>query len=177
MDRVSEQMRHVISTVVTQELRDPRCGFITIVSAKVAPDLKTARVEFSVLGSEQQKRLAVRALEHARGYIQARVAEEMTIKYTPVINFVLDESVERDIVMQQKINEVIRADKRVAAARAIRARAANALPEEIRLPLAEFLNSEALAEFARQAMEKLASARAENDFLDAVEQILSLIHI
>ena len=52
LERVSEQMKHIISRVVTQELKDPRSGFITIVGVKVAADLKTARVDFSVLGSE-----------------------------------------------------------------------------------------------------------------------------
>ena len=66
LQRVAAQMKHVVSRVVTQELKDPRCGFVTIVDVKVAPDLKTARVHFSVLGSDAQKRTAQRALDSAR---------------------------------------------------------------------------------------------------------------
>ena len=69
MERVAEQMKQVISQVVTQELKDPRCGFITIAHVRVAPDLKSARVNYSVLGTDAQKRSAQRAMESARGYI------------------------------------------------------------------------------------------------------------
>ena len=132
LQRVAEQMKQVVSRVVTQELKDPRCGFITIISVKVAPDLKTAQVNFSVLGSDAQKRSARRALESARGYVQARVADETALKYTPVISFHLDESAERDIDLSQRIDRVVKADERARTARVIRAKvAAGSIPPEV----------------------------------------------
>ena len=106
LERVARQMQHVIGRVVTQELKDPRSGFTTIVGVKVASDLRQARVNFSVLGSDAQKRTVQRALESARGYIQTRVAQETGLKYTPVISFHLDVSAERDIELSRKIGEV-----------------------------------------------------------------------
>jgi ribosome-binding factor A len=141
LQRVAEQLKHVISRVVTQELKDPRAGFITVTYVRISPDLKTARVNFSVLGSDAQRRTAQRALEHARGYIQARVAKEVALKYTPVIQFHFDESVERDIEFVREIDATVEADRRVAAARAIRASSAGAVPDDVTVLLDEIAAS------------------------------------
>lgn len=131
-ERVARQTKQVVSRVIAQELKDPRCGFVTVTGVKVAPDLKTARVYFSVLGSEKEKTLAQRGLEHARGFIQARLSQETILRYTPVIRFELDRSPERAIELAQKIDETVAADERERAARAIRARAADgSIPDPI----------------------------------------------
>ena len=154
LQRVAAQMKQIVSKVVTQELKDPRTGFITIVGVNVAPDLKTARVDFSVLGSDAQKRTACRALQSARGYVQARVAEETQIKYTPVISFHLDESIERDIEMQRRIGQIRETDRRTALAKAIRERiAAGSLPPEI--------------------VSEVHAAAGSSDFLESIARLLT----
>jgi len=142
-ERVAEQMKHVIAHVIAHELKDPRAGFITVVGVKLSADLKQARVRFSVLGSDAQKRTAQRALDHARGYIQTRVARETRLKYTPVITFHLDESAEREIALFQKIDDTVRADRRMAVARAIRARVgAGSIPQDVLAEAAAYAASD-----------------------------------
>ena len=132
MDRVGERMKQIISQVVTQELKDPRCGFITIAHVKVAPDLKSARVSYSVLGTDAEKRSAQRAVESARGYIQSRIAQSTSMKYTPIVTFHLDQSVEREIDMAKRIDNIVEADRHTATARAVRARIAeDPIPENV----------------------------------------------
>lgn len=180
LQRVNRQMEHIISRIVTQELRDPRCGFITIVGVKVAPDLKTARVNFSVLGADAQKRSARRALESARGYIQARVAQEIQLKYTPVINLHLDESAERDIRFVRKIDGVVRADERARTARAIRTRiAAGCVPSDVIDEVNEAAASEETAEFIAAVLADLIdidtttrAAGGERPCLEIIEAAL-----
>jgi len=140
-------MKEVISRVIDQELKDPRRGFITVVGVKIAPDLKTARVHFSVLGSDAQKRTATRALDHARGFIQGRVAQDVSLKYTPVITFHLDESAEREIALSQTIGRVVRADARARAARLIRERiAAGSVPADVVAEVARAADSREFCE-------------------------------
>jgi len=153
LERVARQMQHVIGRVVTQELKDPRSGFVTIVGVKVASDLRQARVNFSVLGSDAQKRTVQRALESARGYIQTRVAQETGLKYTPVISFHLDVSAERDIELSRKIDETVKADRRNAVARAVRARVAGGS-----------ISDDIIAEVARAA--------ASDEFIESVAEFL-----
>lgn len=156
LQRVARQMKQIISRVVTQELKDPRTGFITIVDVKVAPDLKTAQVRFSVLGTDAQKRTATRALDSARGYIQTRVAQDTVLKYTPVISFRLDDSAERDIELSRQIDDAVKADQRVRRARAIRTRLAeHPLPAGILNELLSFADSRAFADSTAALLTRL----------------------
>ena len=59
MRRVDEAVREVLSGAITQELKDPRVGFVTVTAVETSPDLRHARVFVSVLGDER----AARALD------------------------------------------------------------------------------------------------------------------
>ena len=52
MRRVDEAVRQVLSDAVTQDLQDPRIGFVTMTSVKTTSDLRHARVYVSDLVSE-----------------------------------------------------------------------------------------------------------------------------
>ena len=131
--RVARETKQVVSRIISQEIKDPRCGFVTVTEVKVAPDLKTARVGFSVFGTEKEKNLARRALQNARGFIQGRLSQETAFRFTPVITFVLDRSPERDIKLIREIDATVAQDERDKTARTIRARsAAGSIPDAIR---------------------------------------------
>ena len=54
MRRVDEAVREVLSDAITQELKDPRVGFVTVTAVETAADLRRARVFVSVLGDEKR---------------------------------------------------------------------------------------------------------------------------
>lgn len=89
--RVSELVKQEISVVV-QELNLVNCGFVTVTSAEISPDLKDGRVYISVIGSADQQQRALRELEHAHGRIQSELAGRVILKYTPRLKFVLDDT-------------------------------------------------------------------------------------
>jgi ribosome-binding factor A len=89
--RVSELAKQQISLVV-QELTLTNCGFVTVTSAAISPDLKEGRVYVSVIGSAEQRQRALGELERAHGRIQHELARRVTLKYTPRLKFVLDET-------------------------------------------------------------------------------------
>jgi len=95
MRRIDEAMREVLSDAITSELKDPRVGFVTVTSVDTSPDLRHARVYVSVLGDETRRKLSMKALESAHGYLQRRVASQLRIKNTPQLTFVYDDTAER----------------------------------------------------------------------------------
>ena len=97
MRRVDEAMREVLSGAITSELKDPRVGFVTVTAVETAPDLRRARVFVSVLGSDSERRRSLDALQHAHGYLQRRVADELHLKHTPTLEFAYDDSAERSL--------------------------------------------------------------------------------
>jgi ribosome-binding factor A len=100
MRRVDEAVREVLSAAITQELKDPRVGFVTVTAVETSPDLRHARVFVSVLGDDAQRARSLDGLQAAHGYLQRRLNEELRIKHTPSLDFIYDDSVDRSLRIQ-----------------------------------------------------------------------------
>jgi ribosome-binding factor A len=104
--RVQELLVHEISDIVRRELKDPRVGFVTITDAEVTPDLRHARVFFSVLGDDTQKADTATALNRAAGFIRGEFARRAQMRYVPDLRFEFDASVERGARISQLLEQV-----------------------------------------------------------------------
>ena len=110
MRRVNESVRQVLSEAVG-ELKDPRLGFVTVTGVRTSPDLRSARVFVSVLGSERKRERSIAALSSAHGVLQARIARELRLKRTPQLSFEYDPTVERGVRMSHLIDELAPSDE------------------------------------------------------------------
>jgi ribosome-binding factor A len=97
MRRVDGAIREVLSSALSEGLKDPRVGFVTVTAVETAPDLRRARVYVSVLGDEPNRRRTLAGLRSAHGYLQRRVGEELRLKHTPTLDFVYDDTVDRSL--------------------------------------------------------------------------------
>jgi ribosome-binding factor A len=89
-DQVGEAIRETVAEIVGHGLKDPRIGFVTITRVEVTPDLRQARVLFSVLGDKAQKDKTLAGLQQAAGYIRREIGQRIQIRYTPQLNFQYD---------------------------------------------------------------------------------------
>jgi ribosome-binding factor A len=105
--RVAEVVREVASETILFELRDPRIKGVTVTRTEVSGDLQHAKVYVSLMGSAAEQNRCMNALRHASGFIQSKLADRMRTRFTPVIQFVLDEGVKRSIEMTRLINEAL----------------------------------------------------------------------
>src|SRR5947208_6594973 len=105
--RVAEIIREVASQTILFELRDPRVKGVTVTRTEVSGDLQHAKVYVSVMGSPQEQELCLRGLRHAAGFIQSKVASRLQTRFTPVINFILDQGVKKSIELTRLINEAL----------------------------------------------------------------------
>lgn len=112
-EQLGQEIQHILSEVIQYELKDPRVGFATVVGVDVTADLQLARVRISVMGSPEERRETMTALERARGFLRRRVAQELSyLRFTPELRLVLDTSLDYSM----HIDEVLRraADERAA---------------------------------------------------------------
>ena len=93
--RIDELLRQEIARLISEEVRDPRVGFTTVMDARVSPGLRHARVYVSVLGDDAEKEAAVEALRRARGFLRGRLGSIVEMRYLPELEFELDRSLER----------------------------------------------------------------------------------
>jgi ribosome-binding factor A len=91
-ERLAEELRSEISTLIRRELRDPRVGFVTLTGASVSPDLTHARIYVTVLGTDAARQQSLRALNRAAGYVQRAVFKQLRLRRPLEIVFVLDEA-------------------------------------------------------------------------------------
>lgn len=105
MRRVDEAVRAVLSDVITQEIKDPRVGFVTVTAVKTSPDLRHARVYVSVLGDDETRADSLLGLASAHGFLQRRIASELRLKHTPALDFAYDDTTERGIRLAELIEQ------------------------------------------------------------------------
>lgn len=100
MRKVNELVREVVADAV-RDLKDPRVGFVTVTGAETSPDLRHAVVYYSVLGSEEEKCDSAGALARARPRIQAALGDQTRLRYTPKLEFRVDEAIDEGIRISQ----------------------------------------------------------------------------
>jgi ribosome-binding factor A len=105
MRRVNEAVREVVSARLTEGLKDPRIGFVTVTSVDTSTDLRQARVYVSVLGSDEERSETLAGLGSAHAILQQAVATELRMKRTPTLQFVFDESIDRGMRITELLDE------------------------------------------------------------------------
>ena len=93
--RVQEAIRQEVSKILHDQIRDPRLGFMTITGVELTNDLRFARIYFSVLGDDKAKKLALKGLNSAKGYIKGVLGDRVKLRYMPDIEFKIDETLGR----------------------------------------------------------------------------------
>lgn len=104
--KVAQAIRQVVSTAILTELRDPRVKKVTVLNVEVPADLRSAKVYVSVLGEEREGHLVLRGLQSARGFLQSRIADELDLRWTPILDFVLDNGVKKSVEASKMLREV-----------------------------------------------------------------------
>lgn len=105
-DKVGEALKREIGSIIHDELKDPRLGFITITRVELTPDLRYAKVFFSVLGKDEEYKKTKEALDSALGFIRRLIAQRISLRFTPEIAFKEDRSVEYSIKIQEILDEI-----------------------------------------------------------------------
>ncbi len=96
IDRVNDLLRGAISEIVAGELKDPRMAtLVSVTRVDTSPDLGHARVYISIMGGQDDKSGTMRALKSASGYIQKNLRNSVNLRKTPVLEFHLDDTIER----------------------------------------------------------------------------------
>ena len=101
--RVEAELKDEVSRIIHNDLKDPRLGFITVMKVKLTPDLRSAKIYYSVLGDEKSKKSSKIGFKQAKGYIRKLIAQRLRLRFTPEISFSLDDTSE----YVQRIEDII----------------------------------------------------------------------
>jgi ribosome-binding factor A len=106
-ERVGEEIAHAGGAMLVGELEDPRLeGMVVVSEVRVQPDMKHARVFVHARGTDKEQTDAIKALEHAAGYIRSEIIERLQLRRLPELHFALDLTQERAERIEQLLKEV-----------------------------------------------------------------------
>jgi ribosome-binding factor A len=99
--KVADLIRKEISEILLRSIKDPRIGFVTVTRVKVSDDCRSARVYFSVVGSEEERKRSLEGLDSAKGFLRKELGRRVSLRYTPDLIFQFDPSIEYAIHMEE----------------------------------------------------------------------------
>jgi ribosome-binding factor A len=105
--KAAEAIREVVSMSILTDLHDPRIEGVTVTYVEVAPDMRTAKVHVSVMGSEAKQKTCLKGLESSAGFLQSKIAQRIDTRYTPRLTFSLDQGVKQSIAIAKMLREVL----------------------------------------------------------------------
>jgi ribosome-binding factor A len=110
LDRISEEIRKEVSSIIRNNVKDPRISdMATIVKVVTSSDLSTAKLYVSVLGSDEERESSMLGLKNAAGYIRKELGKRLDIRHIPDLVFILDKSIDYSIEIAKKLEEISKA--------------------------------------------------------------------
>lgn len=109
-ERIKAQLKEVLSDIFRQ-MKDPRLGFASVTGLELSGDLRHLKVFVSVLGSDDEKKQTIKALDNATGFIRSELGQRMQLRHTPEVIFRLDDSIEHGAHINKLLKDIERGEK------------------------------------------------------------------
>src|SRR3954453_11312393 len=92
-DRVADQIRGEVASMLARDVHDPGLGFVTITRVQVSPDLQHARIFYTALGDDQARAGTARALQRASPFLRRQIGTRLRLKRAAELEFMYDQSI------------------------------------------------------------------------------------
>lgn len=110
-ERVASLIKEEVGMFLAREYRDPRYGFITVTEVHMTPDLRMAKIYVSIMGKPDVKERTMEMLEERKGEIRSFIGSHMSLKFTPTVQFYIDETLDRVEKIEGLIRQIHKDDE------------------------------------------------------------------
>ena len=105
-DRVADQIRGEVASMLARDVHDPGIGFVTITRVRVTPDLQHARIHYTSLGDDTARANTAKALSRAAVFLRRQIGSRLRLKRVPELEFLYDESIAGQDRIEQLLNDI-----------------------------------------------------------------------
>jgi ribosome-binding factor A len=105
-ERVADQIRGEVASMLARDVHDPGIGFVTITRVQVTPDLQHARIHYTALGDDKARAATAKALGRAAVYLRRQLGSRLRLKRVPELDFIYDESIAGQDRIEQLLNNI-----------------------------------------------------------------------
>ena len=116
-ERVNAELAKQITKIIAENVKDPRLGNAIIGVTKVytTPDLKYAKVYLSIYAEDKEKvQEAYHTVCRSRNFIRNMLKDTVQIRLLPELNFLIDDSVDYSIKIDEILNKIKKQDEQRA---------------------------------------------------------------
>lgn len=103
--RLNEQLKRELTQLLQFEVRDPRIGMVTVTAVEVTPDLYHAKVYYTLMGDDEERRAALEGLRAAAGFLRTEIGRRMRIRRAPELHFTFDSSLDHAMHIERLLRE------------------------------------------------------------------------
>lgn len=96
--------------MLAREVHDPGIGFLTITHVHVSPDLQVARIFYTTLGTEAERRATDKALRRAASFLRHQIGQRLRLRRVPTLEFQFDKAVETQDRVERLLQEIHEAE-------------------------------------------------------------------
>ena len=94
VEKLQELIKQEMSKMLLKEIKDPRIGFVTVTDVEMTGDLREAKIYVSIMGGEEKVKESLKGLQSALGFIRREIGKRIRLRFTPIISFALDTSLD-----------------------------------------------------------------------------------
>lgn len=109
--RVAELIKRELAVLIPRVLDDPRVQQVTLTHVDVSPDLKSARVYFTLLSGTASAEPVLAVFKRAAAHLRRELAARVALRVIPELRFYFDASVERGDRLTQLIERAVGEDR------------------------------------------------------------------
>ncbi len=115
---IGSTLQQELMSIIMRELNDPRLtGMPSITRVKVAPDLGTADVYVTIMGSEGKQTAALNALKHSAGMMRQKLQKTLPMRTIPYLKFHIDENLKKELSVLELIERAVKEEDELKASR------------------------------------------------------------
>lgn len=114
-ERLADTIKVLLAQALERRLKDPRLGMLTITDVRLSGDNQHASVFYTVFGDQQTIDATAEALASANGMLRTYVGQQLGVRHTPSLEFILDAVPESARRIEHLLAEARESDARVAA--------------------------------------------------------------
>jgi len=104
--RVAERIREEISLLLQFKVKDPGLGVVTVTDVTVTPDLKSARVHYSVLGGDEERLASRDALRRCKGFLKKELGQTLKMRFAPDLAFLYDDTYQKGLQIDRLLKAI-----------------------------------------------------------------------
>ncbi|MBK7866605.1 MAG: 30S ribosome-binding factor RbfA [Ignavibacteriales bacterium] len=112
VERLENQIKDDLSVIMLLKYNASGFGLVTITAVKLTPDLRLAKVYFSVYDKEQRKN-ALERVNADTPSLRHELASKIRVRYMPELRFYIDDTSDYVEKIERLLKEIHKNDKKI----------------------------------------------------------------